>query len=126
MGGLRTLPERGEPPRRERTAAAFATVETVVANGGSARPRIHLLRGLHELRRGEFPFSSGDSANLAINVKTRRARFHESIEAFPARIETGRFPAPPGATWPARPEEPAPGPAPKTPPLQHSLFSLFR
>jgi len=114
----------GSPCWRERTEAAFAMVEAVVAEGCTARPRIHMLRGLNELRRGEFPFTSADSCNVGRNFKERVAYFHESIEAFRARVETGRFPAPPGAVWPDRPEAPGLGPAPKSPPLQKSLFPV--
>lgn len=117
---------------RNRVLQAFDHVEAIVTNiaNGQFRPRFHLMRGLGQLKVGEFPFSTADSTLIARNHwRYTKALPHPPksmarVRALRARIESHHFPDPPGARWPLSSWEPyTPKRLPKRKPLQQGLFA---
>jgi hypothetical protein len=80
---------------------AFATIDrlTLDPSEGLARPRIHMMRGLGQLKRGRHAFQTADSTNVAQNHHRYKAQ-PEHVAAFRARIESCAFPAARCAVWP--------------------------
>lgn len=91
----------GTPAWDARIDEAFALIDslTLDLSHGIARPRIHMMRGLGQLKRGRHPFTTADSTNIARNhCRTKGQENHVAI--FRARIEGDSFPAAPCALWP--------------------------
>jgi hypothetical protein len=80
---------------------AFAAIDRLCLDPaqGLARPRIHMMRGLGQLKRGRHPFATADSTNIAQNHHRYKDQ-PEHVAAFRARIESTSFPAAPCAMWP--------------------------
>lgn len=105
---------------RQRVDQALTHLATICTpDTGLCHPRIHMLRGLRPMARGEFAMDSGDSTNLARN-HGREARRGIHIASFQARIHTRRYPAAPTPRWPQPSKHPVPTMG--TSNLQHDLF----
>lgn len=84
-----------------RVDEAFGLIDqlTLDLSHGIARPRIHMMRGLGQLKRGRHPFTTADSTNLARNHWQTKTNENHLI-TFRARIEKDSFPDAPCAVWP--------------------------
>ena len=91
----------GTPAWDARIDEAFAAIDrlTLDPRHGLARPRVHMMRGLGQMRRGRHPFQTADSTNIAQNHHRYRDQA-DHVAAFRQRIEAGRFPEAPCAVWP--------------------------
>lgn len=91
----------GTPAWDARIDEAFAAIDrlTLDPSHGLARPRVHMMRGLGQAKRGRHPFATADSTNVAQNHHRYRDQA-DHVAAFRQRIEAGRFPEAPCAVWP--------------------------
>lgn len=117
---------------RYRIRQAFDHIDAFAGDidNGQFRPRIHLMRGLGQLKVGEFPFATADSTMVARNhwrdakVLPHPPKTPARVHALRARIESHQFPDPPGARWPLASWEPyTPRRLARRRPLQGHLFA---
>jgi hypothetical protein len=110
-------------------ADAFDYINEIVGDGyqGFARPRIHMMRGLGQMKFGEFPFDSADSTNIAQNHSFLRGTEVEEyrVLSMRQRIESTAFPPPESRCWPGYSYQSALHPAEPAPlrPAQRDLFT---
>ena len=80
---------------------AFALIDELTLDlaHGIARPRVHMMRGLGQMRRGRHPFTTADSTNIARNHNRTKGQA-DHVATFRARIEGDSFPPAPCAVWP--------------------------
>ncbi len=90
----------------QRIDEAFAALKEACGAEADLLPRIHMMRGLGQLKRGRHAFTTADSTNIARNHAMRSKR-GETIASFRQRIESYRFPVEP-QTFPHAESNPDP------------------